>query len=315
MKKFIDAFVYAVENKNAESLPTAPKYRATENGVPAALRHMQAFNIFDKVNCIGTTVIDEPRHTAFVAMNVSQGSYETLMTARITTENDLISEVEIEIIRARADTGFWFAPQDMAKLKDQFDAVLPEDKRPSRETLEHLGKAVLDNTYDGSMFGREDSCLLMEAGGIVYENTGYARLINPHVDDAFPKEDIRVPIPIGIAPNRPSGRNIRVLAVNEELGLVVSSFDVDGVVTPYIVSDETSTCFVPYTMLDGHHRSLLPEFFEGKSTSREMLATGFTINIVKLCGNNVQLLMQNTSLRPYGGYTPWCSGAAEGLKY
>ena len=315
MQKFIDAFIHAVETHNAESLPTAPRYRATENGVPAALRHMQAFNIFDKVNCIGTTVIDKPNNTVFLAMNVSQGSYETLMTVRMKAEEDLLTEVEIEIIRARADTGFWFAPQDMEKLKSLFDTVIPEEKRPTRETLEHLGKAVLDNAYDGSMFGREDTCLLMEAGGIVYENTGYARLINPHVDEAFPKEDIRVPIPIGIAPNRPSGRNIRILAINEELGLVVSSFDVDGVVTPYIVSDETSTCFVPYTMLDGHHRSLLPEFFEGKSTSREMLATGFTINIVKLSDNNVQLLMQNTSLRPYGGYTPWCSGAAEGLKY
>ncbi len=315
MKKFIDAFVTAVETHDAESLPVASRYRATENGIPSALRHMQSFNIIDKVNCIGTTVIDKTANVVFLAMNVSQGKHETVMTVRMKAEDDKLTEVEIDLIRSRSDTGFWFAPQDMETLKPQFDAVIPEEKRATREVLEHLGKAVLDNAYDGSMFGREDSCLLMEAGGIVYENTGYAKLINPHVGDAFPEEDIRVPIPIGIAPNRPSGRNIRVLAVDEELGIVVSSFDVDGVVTPYLVSDETSTCFVPYTMLEGHHNSLLPHLFEGKSVSVETMATGYTINIVKLCDNNVQLLMQNTSLRPYGGCTPWRAEAYEGLKY
>ena len=315
MQKFIDAFIHAVETHNAESLPTAPRYRATENGIPAALRHMQAFNIFDKVNCIGTTVIDQKTNTVFLAMNVSQGAYEAVMTVRMKAEQDKLVEVEIDIIRSRSDTGFWFAPQDMAKLKPLFDSVIPENLRSSREDLEYLGKVVLDNQLDGSMFGREDTCILMEAGGIVYENTGYAKLINPHVADAFPEEDIRVPIPIGIAPNRPHGENIRILAINEELGLVVSSFDVDGLVTPYLVSDETSTCFVPYVMLEGHHRSLLPELFEGKSTSVETRATGYTITITKLSGGAVQALMQNTSMRPYGSRTTWRPEATDGLKY
>ena len=315
MQKFIDAFIHAIETHNAESLPTAPRYRATENGIPSALRHMQTFNIFDKVNCIGTTVIDEKTNTVFLAMNVSQGNYETIMTARLKAVQNLLAEVEIELIRSRSDTGFWFAPQDMEQLKSLFDAVIPEEKRASREELEHLGRAVLDNSIDGSMYGREDTCMLMEAGGIVYENTGYAKLINPHVAEFSPDEDTRVPIPIGIAPNRPNGENIRILAVNEELGLVVSSFDVDGLVTPYLVSDETSTCFVPLSMLEGHHCSLLPELFEGRSASVETRATGYTINIVKLCGKNIQILMQNTSMRPYGTRTTWRPEVTDGLKF
>lgn len=315
MQTFINAFIHAVEAHDAESLPTASRYRATENGIPSALRHMQAFNVFDKVNCIGTTVIDRKAGVVFLAMNVSQGSYENVMTVRMKVEQDKLTEVEIDIIRSRCDTGFWFAPHDMEKLKPLFDEKLPDELRPGREELEYVGRAVLDNSVDGSMYGREESCLLMEAGGIVYENTGYAKLINPHCADAFPEEDIRVPIPIGIAPNRPNGENIRILAVDEELGLVVSSFDVDGLVTPYLVSDETSTCFVPYSMLEGHHRSLLPELFEGKSASLETRATGYTINIVKLKGKNVQLLMQNTSMRPFGTRNPWRAEATEGLEF
>nr|MCR5082570.1 hypothetical protein [Parasporobacterium sp.] len=106
-----------------------------------------------------------------------------------------------------------------------------------------------------------------------------------------------------------------ILAIDEERGLVAAYFDVDGVVSPYIVSDETSTCFVPTSMLDGHHQSLKPEFFEGKSVSHEMRATGATINIVKMLGNNVALLMQDTSMRPFGARTPWRKEARDGLKY
>ena len=157
--------------------------------------------------------------------------------------------------------------------------------------------------------------MLMETGGMVYENSGYAKLINPHVADFFPKEDIRVPIPIGIAPNRPHGENIRIMAIDEERGLVASCFDVDGVVSPYLVSDETSTCFVPYSMMDGHEKALLPEFFEGKSASYEMRATGATVNIVKMSGLNVAALMQYTHMRPYGARTPWRDETTEGLKF
>ncbi len=315
MQKYIDALIHAIETHDAESLPTAPRYRATENGIPSALRHMQTFNIFDKVNCIGTTVVDKKTNTVFLAMNVSQGNYEAVMTARLKVEDELLTEVELDIIRSRSDTGFWFAPQGMAELKNLFDAVVPEDKRPTREELEYLGRVVLDDELDGSMYGREDTCLLMEAGGIVYESTGYAKLINPHVAEFFPAEDIRVPIPIGVAPNRPHGENIRIIAIDEERGLVVSAFDVDGLVTPYLVSDETSTCFVPYSMLESHHRALLPELFEGKSTSVETRATGATITICKLSAGNIQLLMQNTSLRPFGTRTTWRSEATDGLKF
>lgn len=315
MQKLIDLFVKAIETHDAESLPMAAHYRATENSVPSALRHMETFNCFDKVNCIGTTLEDEAANTFFVALNVAYGSHEAAVLARVKLEGNLMSEVEIEVYRARANTGFWFTPHDMFDLKPLFDKEVDKDKQISREELSYIGHCVLDNSYDGSKYGREETCMLMEAGGIVYENSGYAKLINPHVKDAFPEKDIRVPIPIGIAPNRPHGENIRILAIDEKRGLVASAFDVDGVVSPYLVSDETSTCFVPESMLEGHHMSLLPEFFEGKSASYEMRATGATINIVKMSGMNVAALMQYTNMRPYGARTSWRKETTDGLKY
>lgn len=316
MQKFIDQFVKAIETHDAESLPMAPHYRATENAVPAALRHMETFNCFDKVNCIGTTLEDKATNTFFVALNVSFGSKEGAVLARVKIENKLFTEVEIEVYLSRSNTGFWFTPHDMMELKPLFDAPVADDKKISREELDYVGHCVLDNAYDGSKYGREETCMLMEAGGVVYENSGYAKLINPHCPpDAFPEKDIRVPIPMGIAPNRPAGHNIRILAIDEERGLVASCFDVDGVVSPYLVSDETSTCFVPESMLEGHHMSLLPEFFEGKAASKEMRATGATINIVKMSGMNVAVLMQYTNMRPYGARTCWREETTEGLKY
>nr|MCR5082844.1 hypothetical protein [Parasporobacterium sp.] len=256
MEKYINKLIEAIEKHDAEILPTAPLYMATENGVPAALRHMQTFSCFDKVVCVGTRIFDKKDNRFFAALSLKQGDYLALLTVRVQLENDLMTEIELDVIRSRKDTGFWFAPQDMDGLLEKFDEILPEDKRLSREELDYVGHAVLDNKYDGSKFGREDSCLLMEAGGTVYENTGYAALINPHFAEAFAGKEGRVPIPIGIAPNRPDGENIRILAIDEERGLVAAYFDVDGVVSPYIVSDETSTCFVPTSMLDGHHQSL-----------------------------------------------------------
>lgn len=316
MQKFIDQLVKAIETHDAESLPMAAHYRATENGVPAALRHMETFNCFDKVNCIGTTLEDKATNTFFVALNAAFGSKEGVVLVRVKIENELFTEVEIEVLLSRSNTGFWFTPHDMMELKPLFDAPVPQDKKISREELDYVGHCVLDNAYDGSKYGREETCMLMEAGGVVYENSGYAKLINPHCPpDAFPEKDIRVPIPMGIAPNRPAGENIRILAIDEERGLVASCFDVDGVVSPYLVSDETSTCFVPETMLEGHHMSLLPEFFEGKSASREMRATGATIDIVKMSGMNVAVLMQYTNMRPYGTRTCWRKETTDGLKY
>lgn len=83
MEKYVNQLVEAIESHNAAQLPLASMYRATENGIPGALRHMQAFNCFDSVSCISTKVMDQAGERFYLTMNVLQGNYPTLLGVRV----------------------------------------------------------------------------------------------------------------------------------------------------------------------------------------------------------------------------------------
>ena len=311
MQNLIELFLKSVEAHDPNMLPLASRYRATENGNPAALCHMQTYRVIDRINLIGTTAIDRNRSTVYLLLSVAEGNHDVILGARLTAPEGLLTEVELNIYRSRSDTGFWFAVEEMEELEPMWDMVVPEEKRASRAELEHLAYVTFDNTMDASMFQRDEGCVLMESGGTVRENTGYGRLINPHIADCFPKEDMRVPIPFGVAPHRPNGNDTRVMAIDEEKGLIVAVSYMDGFVSPYLVSDETSTCFVPLTMIDNHRLSLLPEYFEGKSAFIEMRASAENVTIIKYFDQKMYRITQNINLKPYGCRSPWRKEALE----
>ena len=111
----------------------------------------------------------------------------------------------------------------------------------------------------------------------------------------------------GLGPGRPFGEDMRILCIDEEKGLIVATACMDGYVSPYIVSDETSSCFVPMGMIEMHHKTLSPESFEGQVACKEMLASGENVTIAKFYDGKIQYLTQNIKLRPYGCRASWRS--------
>lgn len=306
MKNFVDAFINSINAHDPKVLPLADRYYATENGIPAALMLMETYRVIDKVSHIGTIAEDPQKDTAYVEMSVLEGSTEVILGARLTGQNEKISEIEINIYRSRSDTGFWYAVQDIEKLESAWDAIVPKEQRADRPTLERFAVAIFDNTIDGNEFPPAETCQLMEAGGLVLENVEYAKKLTPNPDAlVVPEGQVRIPMGFGLGPIRPMGRNIRILAIDEEKGLVVANACMDGYVSPYIVSDEVSSCFVPLGMIEMHRSTLKPEAFEGLNTCKEMLATAENTTIAKFHDGKIQYITQNIKIKTYGAQGAW----------
>lgn len=305
MKNFLDTFIDSILKHDPNLLPMAERYYATENGVPAAPYLMETYRMVEKVNCIGTVAEDPQRHTVYAVLSVSYGYADALLGVRMTGEDEKISELEINIYHSRSDTGFWYAVQDVPGLEASWDSVVPAEKRASRETLEAFAVAIFDNSKDGNAYPAEKTCQLMEAGGLVYENVGYAQALSPVPLTNIPEGANRIPMEFGLGPIRPNGSDFRILAIDEEKGLVVAIGCMDGYVSPYIVSDETSSCFVPVPMIPMHRSTLKPEDFNGVSACKEMLATAENTTIAKFYDGKIQYLTQNIKLKTYGAPGTW----------
>lgn len=223
----------------------------------------------------------------------------------MTGENNKISELEINIYRSRSDTGFWYAVQEIPELQSVWDRAVPEDKRATREELEKFAAAIFDNSVDGGLYPPADSCVLMEAGGVVLENIDYAKKLSPGGLPPVPEGTVRIPMGFGLGPIRPNGTDTRILAIDEEKGLVVVTALMDGYVSPYVVSDEISSCFVPAPMIEMHRSTLNPESFDGIRACKEMLATGDNTTIAKFYDGKIQYITQNIKIKTYGGRGAW----------
>ena len=306
MKQFLDAFIDSVNAHDPSLMPMADRYYATENGVPSALMMMETYRLIEKVSAVGTVANDPVKNTVYSVMAVSFGRKDVLLGVRLTGENDKISEVEINLYHSRNDVGFWYAVQDVEKLEPVWDYVVPEEQRADRKTLERFATAIFDNRIDGNEFPPAETCQLMESGGLVLENVEYAKILSPNPDAlVVPEGVVRIPMGFGLGPVRPFGEDLRILCIDEEKGLVVATACMDGYISPYIVSDETSTCFVPMGMIDFHHKSLWPEKFEGQVASKEMYASGENTTIAKFYDGKIQYITQNVKLRPYGSKASW----------
>lgn len=84
----------------------------------------------------------------------------------------------------------------------------------------------------------------MELGGVVYEDPDYMDLMM--TGRLQPREsDAKVTMSMGLAPFRPTDPDARVVAVNEEQGIVVVTAMLPGFVSPYVVPRPPSRASCP----------------------------------------------------------------------
>ena len=311
MEKYIDMLLDSMVRHDPLSLPMAQRYKATENGIPSAVRHMTCWRTITGFAAIAHKMTDERMNTALVVAEAVEGNPETpmLMSARMLIEQDEIKELEIYTVRSRHDSGFWFKPEDMASLPAGWSTEIPEGGRASYEELYELGEAIYNMDITKPYFGSED-CFGMENGGVVYEHIDYMTRMAPPgappVDMSKVGENGRMATAMPMLfPVRPVDLKERVLCVDEKQGIVAVYGTIPGIVSPYIVSDETSTCFVPEGMIDHHRGTLTPDLMEGQSLLEEEKATAMTTTVIRFHSGKMQGYHQIIVLTGQGFHCPW----------
>ena len=311
MEKYIDILLASMVKHDAESLPMADRYRATENGIPSAVRHMACWRTITGFNGIAHKLVDEKLRSVVVVAKAVEGDPKvpSLMSARMKIEDGKIRELEIYLLRSRNQSGFWFRPEELTSLPEGWSSPIPEKGKATYEELYALGEAVNNMHIRTEYFGSDD-CFGMENGGVVYEHIDYMTRMAP---PGAPQVDISLVPPSGrmaspmpmLFPVRPTDPKNRVLAVDVEQGLVACYGTMPGIVSPYVVSDEISTCFVPEGMADMHRNTQTPDLTDGKVLMEEGKATGMVTTIVRFHSGKMQGYHQIIVLNGEGYHCPW----------
>ncbi|MBP2649932.1 MAG: hypothetical protein H6Q74_757 [Firmicutes bacterium] len=304
MKKYVDLLFKSMVAHDPFILPLADSYAATENSEPAALGAMSCWRTVTGLNCIGQCIIDKAAGQIFVTANLAEGGMPSVFYGRLKIENETISELELYIDRAPVDSGFIFKPEEMNTLPKGWTSPIPADGRATREELLAVGKAIFDNST-GVEYESSEDCILMEIGGIVYEDPEYLEGLNFDGKGNEYRSQEKVTIPAGLAPARPTDPKARVAVIDEEQGIVVSFAVVHGYVAPYVVTKETGSCFVPAQMIEMHRGTLKPEMFKGRKVAQEMPASATTVEILRFHSGKVQGMHRYINLQGPGASTPW----------
>jgi hypothetical protein len=283
-------------------LPLADSYEATENSHPSALSIMNCWRTITGINCVGQCMIDKPAGQILVTASVDESGMPSVFYGRLKIKNDLIAELELYINRSRGDSGFIFLPNKMNELPSGWTSPIPQDGRATREELVALCRALFD-TSGPIQYEASPDCILMELGGIVYEDPDYLDTMQNEGKKSDSKE--LVTIPAGLWPVRPCDPNARVEVIDEEQGIVAGFATVHGYVCPYIVPHETGSCFVPDSMIELHRKTITPELMNGKKAIKEMPATAASVDIVRFHSGKVQGMHRLTTLEGLGSESYW----------
>ncbi len=302
MRDHADRLLESMVKRDPDALPLADRYAATENSVAGALSMMTGWRTVTGINRVGQYVVDPVRGQLFVTANLDEGGSSTMFWARLKVVDDRLTEIEMYKARSRADGGFVMQADDLGTFPGGWTSAIPAGGRATRAELEALARAV----YDSSLPVPEatDDCLLMELGGVVYEDPDYMDLMM--TGRLQPREsDAKVTMSMGLAPFRPTDPDARVVAVDEEQGIVVVTAMLPGFVSPYVVPKTTESCFVPAQMIEMHRRTVIPEWLPGRRVLVEMPANCASTQVLRMHSGKLQGLQLFNSLTAPGGASPW----------
>ncbi|HZV10796.1 MAG TPA: hypothetical protein VFF94_13620, partial [Novosphingobium sp.] len=223
-----------------------PVYRATENGVPAALPMMTIWRTASAADN-RFYVIDTSNRQIFLLANMGEGgANRTLLFARLHWAGTGFDEVELYEDRSRSDGGFQFDAAALGHLPPAWTDRIAPARLPSRAQLLRAGQSIFDTAIDGPP--PAPACRMMENGKPVAEDPKVLEVVGVGSQPLPANADGSVPVPCGAPPIRPTDANARTLVVDEEQGIVVSIATVQGLVQPYLITDPTTSAFVPHSL-------------------------------------------------------------------
>jgi hypothetical protein len=239
----VDQLLASMVAHNPDGLPLASVYTATENSHPASLGMMTAWRTITKAGKPSLLAIDAARGQSYFALPVEEAGSRTALWGRIKVVDRKITEVELFLSRSRGDHGFSFSVDQMP---DNYRLLMnpPAARaRASHDDLVKLSHAAFDAS-DPLKVAMAENCQFTEVG---------SKVIDPGLDDVTgpPRpagQTAESPLGCAFPPFRPTDKNARVIAIDDELGIVVVAAVVPGIVYPYPFHGHMMSAFIPSDM-------------------------------------------------------------------
>jgi hypothetical protein len=301
-----DRLLDSIVHHDPAGLPLTPVYRATENGVAAALPMMTIWQTAGAADD-RFYAIDSENQQVFLLANVAEGAHRALLFGRIHRAAGGIDEVELYVDRSRSDGGFQFDATGLGHLPEAWTRPVAPARLLSRQDLLRAGRSIFDTRIDGPEPAAE--CRMMENGKPVAEDPRVLKVIGVGGPQLPPNPDGSVPIPCGAPPIRPTDPDARTVIVDEQQGIVVSIATVQGLVQPYLVTDPTLSAYVPDSLGQPYRDLLAAQRKSGDLGHRPELApTPASISVAQMhryYDGKLQGMHLLEKLGPPGAHSPW----------
>ena len=237
----VDQVVASMPKHDPDKLPLAQVYAATENSHPAALGMMTAWRTITAAGKPALLALDVQRGGAYFALPVNEAGSKTALWGRIKVADRKISEIEIFLNRSRGDHGFSFSADQMPANYKVLMSPPARRAKTARDELEKIAAASFD-AADPYKLDSAPGCQFTEVGTLVIESG---------LDDVPHKAgdpDPEAPLGCMFPPFRPTDKKARVIAVDDETGLVVTAAVIKGMVYPYPWRGHMMSAFIPDDM-------------------------------------------------------------------
>ncbi|KAJ5939588.1 hypothetical protein N7466_002722 [Penicillium verhagenii] len=285
MTNIVQGVIDSMLVHNPFMLPLAKVYRATENSHPAAVTMMTAWRTITAAGEPSLLAIDTTNGTAYFALDVSEGNdkKETVLRGRIKVVDREITELELFLNRNRGDHGFSYSAAELPANYEVLMSPPANRTKASRQTLYDLSVALFSSTSNFSVTVGDD-CQFTELGWKV-------------VDAGTNGNGSTTPLGCTWPDSHPVDDNPRTaLVVDEELGFVVTSGNIPGIVYPY----SNVSAFIPDKMTAPQEAQVV-WMKEMEATGEIPLvypfpATGDTMEVLQYYNGKLQAMQINVYL-------------------
>lgn len=302
MTNMVTTILDSMVAHNPDTLPLAKIYRATENSHPAALGMMTSWRTITKAGSPNLLAIDTTNGTAYFALNINEGNddIQNVLRGRVKVVGQNITELELFINRFRGDHGFSFSSQELpANYKDLMNPPANRTK-PSRADLEAISAALFANSSNpasNTSVTVASDCQFTEIGWRVIDTGNYGNESSTPLACSWPAE-------------HPTDPNARInLVIDEEMGFVITSGIVPGIVYPY--ANVTESAFIPNSLTAAQEaqQAWVDEMVElGTVPLLEPTgATGDTLELLQFYNDELQAMQINVYMSGPGMTSPWLS--------
>ncbi len=277
-----DSYTAAMVTQKPETVSWAPTVRFTENSVPMMIGD-GLWGSARKKSSTPLYVTDPASGTVVWYGLVEEHDAPSYLGVRLKVSDGRISEVESAVSR-KLNPGPFGDPAAY-RLDPLFDQVLPPALRQPRERMEALveGYYSTKQLNDGTLFTQFDpTCSRRDNGLDVTDGAGNAAVIAPA--GATGVKGCEAQFKLGLYRPVDRVRSRRILAVDEERGLIVATAFADFAVD------------VPrYSTTDGTIREVQGKY----PSSRE------SIDVFKIRNGKIVRVEAVSVFQPYGMRSPW----------